>query len=89
MIEREKYIPENAIEAMGTYEAWIFMLSQFIKNEESRTNLDKMIDEVTWFDKEKKANIFPILEDMYDSLVFLGEDTWKIESLMNTLTSIK
>lgn len=81
------YAPQNNIEAMATYEAWLFMLQKFLEKLESRSPIDRMIDDATGFYKQNQAYIIPILEDMRDSLVFLWEDTTRIEKLLQQVTN--
>lgn len=81
------YTPQNNIEAMATYEAWLFMLQKYLEKVESRSQIDRMIDDAAGFDKQNQADIIPILEDMRDSLVFLWEDTTRIEILLEQVTN--
>lgn len=79
------YKPENDIEAMATYEAWLYLLQKYVDVENKRSWLDKMIDEATGFDKQKKEELLPILEDMRDSLAFLWFDTKGIEKILEVV----
>ena len=72
-------------ELVATIDAGRFMIEQFLKSQDARSPLDRLIDEAAGMEKHNREHLLPIMQDIRDARSELGEDTAKEDEIISLL----
>jgi hypothetical protein len=75
-------------ECIATIDAGFFMLEQHLKQEAGRSPLDRLIDDASGYDREKREWVRVIAQDIRDAQAEIGEDTTETDKVLAAIDAI-